>query len=109
MRLKVGQLEPNFSMTLLEDGSPVTWLDESGVTVRMRGVQGVGELFDDTSPTVDTETATVTHEWVGPVGDTPGDTDAPGRVFVQAIVDRGDGRPIYFPSGLGFEVVDIEE
>lgn len=101
MRLKVGQLEPGMSIQLLNDGAPMTGLDELGVTVTMRGTRYPHEQIVDASPTLDPDTATVTHEWVA------GETDVEGRIFWVATVDLGDGRPIDFPS-YSFEACDVE-
>lgn len=78
-----GSLEPPLQVTLSDGGSPIADLD-SAEEVRLRGVQYGIELFDDVV-TPDAGGVCL-RDWVD------GDTDIPGRVWVEANIVWPGGR-----------------
>lgn len=101
--MKAGDLLPALviDVTDLVDGvvQPVNLT--SATAVRVLGIQGVGQAFDDTSPTRDNANGVVTHNWVA------GETDTVGRIWVDVIVTWPGGKPQHFPV-TGSLPVDID-
>lgn len=90
-----GSLEPPLRVQLTDGGTPVANLDEAD-EVALRGTQYGIELFNDVL--VPDEDAIVTRPWV------EGDTDVPGRIWLEAVVTWPGGRP---QSVLPQDVVDV--
>lgn len=98
MRMKVGSLEPGFTVFCLNDGEPFDFTD---CTVVFEATQAVGELFSDDDPDVDLDAGSVTHVW------TEGETDVRGRAYGLVSVYRLDGRRIVFPP-FGPQPIDFD-
>lgn len=93
--IAVGSLEPALRVQLTDGGVPIANLGDAD-EVRLRGTQYGIELFDDVLvPDVD---SIVSRPWVA------GDTDIPGRLWLEAVIVWPGGRP---QSVLLVDVVDV--
>lgn len=107
MRIKAGDLTPPLVVDLTdtdETTNPPTTtpVDLTPATaVHVKATQGGVVLFDDAAPARDNAAGVVTHQWAA------GETDIPGRMFVEVRVTWPGGKPQTFPDK-GELTVDIE-
>jgi hypothetical protein len=101
MRLVQGSLEPTLQITLYDGDAPgATAADLSAATaVQIRGELQGQEIFLHDVAGPFPNTGVLSMDWVA------GDTDNPGRIWLDVKVTWAGGRIQWFPAG---EVVDVE-